>query len=129
LEGATRPLRDALGALEIVLYVSTYSATAPITALSKEMGFRGATLHGVNDTILATGLSVDYEQVSARAERLRRALEGSEEARFEFALGGERHALLLDLRAQAAQKSHGLVRTLGDVANLPAGEVYFVPRG
>jgi hypothetical protein len=127
--GAVRPLRDVLRELDIVLYVSRYSATAPITALAKELGIRGATLHGVNDVILATGLSVNYLEVSARAERLRRSVEGADEVRLEFGLAGRTHTLRLDLRGQAAQKSHGLVRTLGDVANLPAGEVYFVPRG
>lgn len=126
--GETRLLRDVLKGLDVVLYVGRYSATAPITALAKEMGFRGATLHGVNEVILATGLSVDYLQVSARAERLRRAVEGADEVRLEFGIGGKTHALRLDLAGQAAQKSHGLVRTLGDIANLPAGEVYFVPR-
>ncbi len=128
LDGRERPLREALREIDIALYVSTWSATAPITALAKEIGFRGATMHGVNDLILATGLAVDYEQVSARAERLRSAIDGADEVRLEFGLAGGRHVLRLDLRGQAAQKSHGLVRTLGDIANLPAGEVYFVPR-
>ncbi|HVY61548.1 MAG TPA: hypothetical protein VHF22_07835, partial [Planctomycetota bacterium] len=128
-DGSVRPLRDALRELDIVLYVSRYSATAPITALAKELGIRGATLHGTNDTIIATGLSVDYLEVSARAERLRRSVEGCDEVRLEFTIDGRRHDLRLDLRGKAAQKSHGLVRTLGDVANLPAGEVYFVPAG
>jgi len=36
----------------------------------------------------------------------------------------------LQLNGQEAQKSHGLCRGLTpDVANLPAGEVYFVPTG
>ncbi len=127
--GEARQLRAILTELDIVLYVTKYSATAPITALAKELGFRGATLHGVNDTILATGLSVDYEQVSARAERLRRAVEGADEIVMEFGLeDGTECALTLDVSGAAAQKSHGLVREKGDIANLPAGEVYFVPR-
>jgi hypothetical protein len=126
--GEARPQRTVLAGLDIVLYVSRYSATAPITALAKEMGFRGATLHGTNDAILATGLSADYEKVSRRAERLRSACDGADEVRMELTCAGRTHVLTLDLRGRAAQKSHGLVRTLGDIANLPAGEVYFVPR-
>ena len=48
----------------IVLCISTNSATAPLTAFAKKYGFRGATLHGLNDIILRTGLSVDYNDVS-----------------------------------------------------------------
>ncbi len=37
--------------------------------------------------------------------------------------------LRLELGRQEAQKSHGLCRGGPDVANLPAGEIYFVPVG
>ncbi|MEZ5405687.1 MAG: hypothetical protein R3F23_05765 [Verrucomicrobiia bacterium] len=60
--------KDIYPNYDILLCISTYSATAPLTAFAKRYGFRGATLHGVNATILATGLSVDYEEVSRQAE-------------------------------------------------------------
>ena len=59
---------------DIILVVSTFSATAPLTAKCKEFGFRGATLHGLNQIILDTGLSVNYQEVSDEAEKLRLAL-------------------------------------------------------
>ncbi|MFQ5843481.1 MAG: hypothetical protein ACE5JG_00670 [Planctomycetota bacterium] len=129
VEGEERPLRRVLAEHTIVLYVGRWSATAPITALAKELGLRGATMHGVNDRILATGLAVDYEQVSARAERLRRALTRADRMRMEWRVRGASLALDVHLGGQEAQKSHGLVRERGDVANLPAGEVYYVPVG
>ena len=43
---------------DIILCISTYSATAPLTAMAKKYHFRGATLHGVNEVILSTGLAV-----------------------------------------------------------------------
>lgn len=128
-DGEELALRDALKRHTIVLYMGTYSATAPITALAKEMQFRGATLHGTNDTVLASGLAVDYEDVSARAERLRAGMTRADSMRMEWDVAGRRVELTLRLGQQEAQKSHGLVRTLGDVANLPAGEVYYVPEG
>jgi aminopeptidase len=47
----------------------------------------------------------------------------------DFALeNGEVLTARLELGGQEAQKSHGLCRgTTPDMANLPAGEVYFVP--
>jgi aminopeptidase len=49
---------------QILLCIGDYSATAPLTATSKKFGFRGGTLHGMNETIVRTGLSVDYNEVS-----------------------------------------------------------------
>ena len=47
----------------------------------------------------------------------------------DFGYAGETYTLKLELGGQEAQKSHGLCRGGPDVANLPAGEVYFVPEG
>lgn len=114
---------------DIILCLSTFSATAPLTEKCKQFGFRGATLHGVNDIILKSGLAVNYHEVSADAERMRLAMTGADTIEIDFALeDGRVLTASLDLAGQEAQKSHGLC--LGrnpDVANLPAGEVYFVP--
>lgn len=121
--------RDIYPNYDILLCLSTYSATAPLTAKCKEFGFRGATLHGVNDVILRSGLAVDYHEVSADAERMRLAMTGADTIEIDFALeDGRVLTASLDLGGQEAQKSHGLcLGRAPDVANLPAGEVYFVP--
>lgn len=115
---------------DIILCISTFSATAPLTAKCKEFGFRGATLHGLNDVILSSGLAVDYHEVSADAERLRLAMTGADDVEIDFELeDGRILTAWLGLGGQEAQKSHGLCQgETPDVANLPAGEVYFVPR-
>jgi hypothetical protein len=121
--------KDVLPKLDIVLYIGTYSATAPITAIAKRMGFRGATMHGVNEIILGSGLAVDYKAVSREAEAFRKVLTKSSAAEIEFERAGKPFSLRIELNGQEAQKSHGLCPTLGEVANLPAGEIYFVPAG
>lgn len=122
--------RDFYPNLDIVLCISTFSATAPLTALAKQMGFRGATLHGLNQTIIDTGLSVDYNEVSREAERLRQLMTRADHFKIEFEVAGKPLALTIDCGRQEAQKSHGLCRGKApDIANLPAGEVYFVPTG
>jgi hypothetical protein len=122
---------DVYPAHGIILCISTFSATAPLTEKAKKHGFRGATLHGVNEIILSTGLAVDYNEVSRDAEKLRLAMTRADEVEIDFALeSGEILTARLELSGQEAQKSHGLCRGLTpDVANLPAGEVYFVPTG
>lgn len=114
---------------DLILCISTFSATAPLTAKCKDFGFRGATLHGLNDIILNSGLAVDYNEVSADAERIRLALTKADSIEIDFELdGGRVLTAWLGLDQQEAQKSHGLCHgKTPDIANLPAGEVYFVP--
>ena len=122
--------RDIYSQYDIILTVSTYSATAPLTAKCKEFGFRGATLHGLNQIILDTGLSVDYNLVSEQAELLRRGLTRADRFEMDFEVESKVYTLILHTNQQEAQKSHGLCPPgKPDVANLPAGEVYFVPQG
>jgi len=114
----------------LILVVSTWSATAPLTAKCKQFGFRGATLHGLNQIIVDSGLSVDYHLVSAEAEKMRLGLTRADAFEIDFSVEGITTTLKLITNRQEAQKSHGLCpRGIPDVANLPAGEVYFVPEG
>ncbi|TAE73343.1 MAG: hypothetical protein EAZ65_02060 [Verrucomicrobia bacterium] len=121
--------KDIYPVYDLILCVSTFSATAPLTAKCKVHGFRGATLHGLNDVILNSGLAVDYHEVSADAEKLRLAMDRADEIEIDFALeDGRILTAWLGLGGQKAQKSHGLCQgRTPDIANLPAGEVYFVP--
>ncbi|WP_265594703.1 hypothetical protein [Haloferula sp. BvORR071] len=122
--------RDIYPHYDLILCISTFSATAPLTAKAKEFGFRGATLHGLNDIILGSGLAVDYHEVSADAEKLRLAMNKADEVEIDFELeDGRILTAWLGLGGQEAQKSHGLCQgKKPDIANLPAGEVYFVPQ-
>lgn len=122
--------KDIYTAYDIVLCISTWSATAPLTAKCKEYNFRGATMHGMNDVILKSGLAVNYEEVSADAERIRLAMTKADSIDIDFELeDGTILTANLDLGGQEAQKSHGLCQgTAPDIANLPAGEIYYVPR-
>ena len=122
--------KDIYPNYDLILCVSTYSATAPLTASAKEHGFRGATLHGVNDIILGSGLAVNYDDVSVEAEKLRLGMTRADWVELDFTVEGQKHTLKLELGQQEAQKSHGLCRgSEPDVANLPAGEIYYVPVG
>jgi len=122
--------KDIYPHYNIILCISTYSATAPLTAFAKKYGFRGATLHGLNEIILKTGLAVDYNDVSRNAEKLRLGLTRADYFEIDFSVLGQKHMLTLQTGRQEAQKSHGMCRgEKPDVANLPAGEVYFVPQG
>lgn len=119
--------KDIYSNYDIILCISKYSATAPLTAAAKRFKFRGATMHGVNDVILKTGLAVDYNEVSRETEKLRLGMTHADTVDIDFELNHRNYHLFIKLGKQEAQKSHGLCHTAGDVVNLPAGEVYFVP--
>ena len=121
--------KDVYPNYEIILCISTYSATAPLTAFAKRYGFRGATLHGVNYIILGSGLAVDYNEVSVNAEKLRLGMTNADWVEIDYTLDDAKYTLRLQLDGQDAQKSHGLCRGGPDIANLPAGEIYYVPTG
>jgi aminopeptidase len=119
--------KDIYPNYKLILCISTFSATAPLTAFAKQYGFRGATLHGLNQIILNSGLAVDYDDVSRDAEKLRLGMTKADWVEIDFEYGSDEFTLRLLLDGQEAQKSHGLCRGGPDVANLPAGEIYFVP--
>ncbi len=120
--------KDICPNYDIILAITDFSLTAPLTSLAKIYGFRGATLHGVNDIILNSGLSVDYNSVSDQAECFRSILSGADSFKLNLTCLGKSYELIIECNQQEAQKSHGLCPAgLPDVANLPAGEVYFVP--
>jgi aminopeptidase len=121
--------RDVYPHYDLILCVSTYSATAPLTTFAKTYGFRGATLHGVNDIILSSGLCVDYNDVAADAEKLRIGMTRADRFEVDFEFLDRKETLTLHTDRQEAQKSQGLCLGLApDVANLPAGEIYYVPK-
>ena len=119
---------DLYSSYDIIICVGSYSATAPLTAAAKRFGFRGATMHGMNDIILKSGLAVDYNQVSKMTEKLRLGMTQADSVSIDFEVKGHESHLQVELGKQEAQKSHGICREKGEIANLPAGEVYFVPR-
>jgi len=123
-------VEDVYKPYDLILCTSDFSATAPLTAHAKKYHFRGSTMHGLNDIIVKSGLSVDYNTVSAEAEKLRLGLTQADKVEIDYEIAGKCYTLTLILSGQEAQKSHGLCHGREpDIANLPAGEVYFVPTG
>jgi leucyl aminopeptidase (aminopeptidase T) len=84
----------------------------------------------VNDVILSSGLCVDYNEVSRDAGKLQAGMTRADRFEIDFEFFGQKETLTLFTGKQEAQKSQGLCHgTDPDVANLPAGEIYYVPEG
>ena len=114
---------------DLILAITDFSLTAPLTAMAKEHGFRGATLHGLNDVILKSVFRL-ITRWSAASRVVSFGFEQGGRFELDFESLGREFTLRIECDAQEAQKSHGLCPPgKPDVANLPAGEVYFVPKG
>src|SRR5450432_2367513 len=87
--------KDIYPNYDLILCISTFSATAPLTAFAKQYGFRGATLHGVNEIILKSGLAVDYNEVSRQAEKLRLGMTKADWFEVDFKVAGKTYTLKL----------------------------------
>jgi aminopeptidase len=122
--------KDVYSQFQLILAITTFSATAPLTAFARKYGFKAGTLHGLNSTILQTGLSVDNLEVSATAEKLRLGMTNADWFEIDYHCAGRSTTLRMNINGRPAMKAHGLAReNKPDVVNLPGGEVYFVPAG
>jgi hypothetical protein len=120
---------DVCARYDIVLCMGRHSATAPLLALARRYGFRGASMHNIDRDILATGLAVDYRDVVRQTQRIREGLTRADSAEIEFEAAGERMLLTLDLGGQEAGTSCGKCsERRPNIEHLPDGEVYLVPR-
>ena len=71
---------------------------------------------------------MDYNDVSHETELLRKGMTKADYVDIDFEVDKKEYHLHIDLQKQEAQKSHGLCPSKPDIVNLPAGEVYFVPK-
>jgi hypothetical protein len=104
------PLESVLGAHELVLAPTEFSATAPLKVLARKLGFRAAT------------------EINRRVRFLKALLDRAAQADLAFEVDGARTVSLhLDLRHRTAHASGGLLPEPGTAGNLPSGEAYIVP--
>jgi len=126
-EGRTYPLIEQLEATDIILALTEYSATAPLTALARESGhLRGASMPGVSKRMEQTALAADYKVVAHKAHVLAERLGQAETAIIEFSTG---HTLYVDLRYRHPKQDSGHCPPGADppIINLPSGEAYIAP--
>jgi hypothetical protein len=124
--GRTGNLNDLLGSCSVVLAPTEFSATAPLKNMARTLGFRGATLPGFTREMIPA-LLLDYEKVHQRVEQFKQRMDNAEGVRVVLEAAGKSYESYYDLRFRTGHASGGLIRTPGQVANLPSGEAYIVP--
>ena len=124
-DGKQVNLREKLMAAQIIIAMTTYSATAPLHELvaAKKGQLRAASMPGVLPRMEKTGLAIDHKALAQLAQVFQQKLEGAVGAEVCFSTG---HKMYFDLRYREPKADDGICST-GKVINLPSGEAYIVP--
>ncbi len=128
LEGEEVPLRETLLDSTLVVAMTEFSATAPLSELAEEKeDFRAASMPGVLKRMEESALAADYGVVARRCQAILEAMEGAELADVLFSTG---HRCWFDLRYRTPEADDGFLPRFkeGDrIINLPSGETFEVP--
>lgn len=126
--GTTVPMEQTLSTATLVIAMTRYSATAPLSMLTKKFpDLRVASMPNVLRRMEKSALSADYLKVAKIASMLTDWLNNSESAHVVFSTG---HECRFDLRYRVAHADDGLCRRDKKgfkLINLPSGEAFSVP--
>lgn len=121
-------LEDELLSATLAVFLTQYSATAPLDAMClKKLDFRAASMPGIEKRMEGTALSADYREVARRCRLLAELLEGADGLDVQFSTG---HSCYFDLRFRRPEVDDGALPRFkpGDrIINLPSGETFIVP--
>ncbi len=96
--------------------------------MAKELKFRAATMAGITKQVLTTGLSSDYNKVDKRTEKVLRFLEGTHLVKVDYTFNKNPYSFEIEISDKGLGKDGGLYHKVGEVGNLPTGEVFYVPK-
>jgi len=121
-------LERALSESTLVIAMTEFSATAPLTHFAKRADdFRAASMPGVEPKMEETALAADYRKIASRCQAIAGAMAGAVLLDVVFSTG---HRCWFDLRHRTAEVDDGFLPRFkqGDrVINLPSGETFIVP--
>lgn len=121
-------MEPVLRAATMVIAMTRYSATAPLSILTRAApDLRAASMPNVLRRMERSALAADYTVVSRKATTLAAWLGAAESAEVMFSTG---HAFRFDLRHRSPHADDGMCRRDKQgfrVINLPSGEAFIVP--
>lgn len=126
-EGVDTSIESLLGQASIVVAMTEYSATAPLSKWTQRLpDLRVASMPGVLRRMEQTALAADYQEVARRTHLLAEALTQANGANLTFSTGDH---LYLDLRYRTGHADDGLCHRnkAFPLINLPSGEAFIVP--
>ena len=121
-------LDEVLGGTTLALFLTQFSATAPLDRFClRREDFRAASMPGVEKRMERTALAADYREVARRCHVIAGLLRGSSALDVRFSTG---HACRFDLRFRSPEVDDGFLprhKPRDRVINLPSGETFIVP--
>ncbi|AJF61254.1 TPA: hypothetical protein HA239_01235 [Candidatus Woesearchaeota archaeon] len=111
---------------DIVIALTRYSATAPLSRAARKYGFRGASMPGFNEKMLPA-MEVDYKDVAKKVSKIYDIMLKENSAEIIFRVGRKKHRLFVDLKERKPLKDDGLCKARGKIINLPSGEAFITP--
>ncbi len=128
LEGEEVSLEEVLLGSTLVVAMTEFSATAPLSLLAeRKEDFRAASMPGVLKRMEETALAADYAEVARRCQVIAEAMRGAQLCDVVFSTG---HRCWFDLRHREPEVDDGFLPRFkeGDrIINLPSGETFEVP--
>lgn len=128
LDGASVEIEPLLAQATLVIAMTRYSATAPLSMLTKKVpALRAASMPNVLRRMEQSALAADYREVARKAAILGAWLDEAERAEITFSTG---HRCTFDLRYRTAHADDGQChhdKAGFRVINLPSGEAFIVP--
>jgi hypothetical protein len=112
-----------LAKFDIIIALSEFSPTAPLSKLAKKYGFRGATMPGFTKEMLPA-LEIDFKQLKKDVA----AIDFGESSHIVFEVKGKRYDLHFDLRGMNVLRDDGDCTKKGRIINLPSGETFISPK-
>jgi len=128
LDGEDVDLFEILGGSTLVIAMTEFSASAPLSLVAMEHeDFRAASMPGAETRMEETSLAADYSQVAKRCRAIADVMHGAVLLDVVFSTG---HRCWFDLRHRSEDVDDGSLHRFktGDrLINLPSGETFIVP--
>ncbi len=111
-----------LGTRDIVIAITEFSATGPLTNFAKKQKFRGVTMPGVTEDMSA--LKAEPEKVAKKVKVLASRLKNAIRAKVVFSTG---HEMEFDFKNSKVGVEDGNCKEPGMIINVPFGEAFITP--
>lgn len=122
-EGKKLGFEKVLSGFNIIIALTEFSATAPLSKLAKRYGFRGASMPGFTKEMLPA-LDIDFKKLKKDVDEIDFGID----AEIIFDVRGKEYSMYFDLRGMKVLRDDGECKTKGKIINLPSGETFISPK-
>ncbi len=122
-QGKKQDFKSVLSKFDIIIALTEFSATAPLSKLAKKHSFRGASMPGFTKEMLPA-LDIDFKELKKDVDMI----DFGEDAQIVFEVKGKEYKMFFDLRGMKVLRDDGSCTKTGKIINLPSGETFISPK-